>query len=107
TISPCHNLTSIATFSFSRLSLSNRRTSILSLFLRLSPAIRCFCKTSVTAINISSRREAFAKRMAMAGLNPHHRIGKFLMKMCDLVIYLALVVSGGPDSIALCLLTAH
>ncbi|KAL8160085.1 hypothetical protein V2J09_001622 [Rumex salicifolius] len=93
TISPRHNFTSIPTTSFSRVSLINRKISILSLFLRLSPAIRCFCKISVTAIDISSHREAFAKRMAMAGLNPHHRI--------------ALGVSGGPDSIALCLLTAH
>ncbi|KAL8158586.1 hypothetical protein V2J09_000123 [Rumex salicifolius] len=93
TISPRHNFTSITTTSFSRVSLINRRISILSLFLRLSPAIQCFCKISVTAFDISSHREAFAKRMAMAGLNPHHRI--------------ALGVSGGPDSIALCLLTAH
>ncbi|CAK7337406.1 unnamed protein product [Dovyalis caffra] len=33
---------------------------------------------------------SFSQRMAMAGLEPHHRIG----------------VSGGPDSIALCVLTA-
>ncbi|GAB4839214.1 hypothetical protein Ancab_028742 [Ancistrocladus abbreviatus] len=38
-------------------------------------------------------RDAFAQRMAMAGLKPHHRI--------------ALGVSGGPDSMALCVLTAH
>ncbi|KAK4369494.1 hypothetical protein RND71_013286 [Anisodus tanguticus] len=36
--------------------------------------------------------ETFAKRMAMAGLKPHHRI--------------VLGVSGGPDSMALCVLTA-
>ncbi|XP_043724578.1 uncharacterized protein LOC122671439 [Telopea speciosissima] len=37
-------------------------------------------------------REVFTRRMAMAGLRPHHRI--------------ALGVSGGPDSVALCVLTA-
>ncbi|OVA20346.1 tRNA(Ile)-lysidine/2-thiocytidine synthase [Macleaya cordata] len=37
-------------------------------------------------------KEAFAKRMSIAGLKPHHRI--------------ALGVSGGPDSVALCFLTA-
>ncbi|CAA7045775.1 unnamed protein product [Microthlaspi erraticum] len=36
--------------------------------------------------------EIFSRRMAMAGLKPHHRI--------------ALGVSGGPDSMALCVLTA-
>ncbi|CAK9187065.1 unnamed protein product [Ilex paraguariensis] len=41
---------------------------------------------------MSTYREAFAKRMAMAGLKPHHRI--------------AIGVSGGPDSMALCVLAA-
>ncbi|KAH7849084.1 hypothetical protein Vadar_012772 [Vaccinium darrowii] len=44
-------------------------------------------------IDMARYREAFAKRMAMAGLQPHHRI--------------ALGVSGGPDSIALCVLAAN
>ncbi|KAF7819811.1 tRNA(Ile)-lysidine synthase [Senna tora] len=43
-------------------------------------------------IDMSKYREAFSRRMAMAGLKPHHRI--------------ALGVSGGPDSVALCVLTA-
>ncbi|XP_057788515.1 uncharacterized protein LOC131005521 isoform X2 [Salvia miltiorrhiza] len=41
--------------------------------------------------DISSYRLQFAQKMAMAGLNPNHRI--------------AIAVSGGPDSIALCVLT--
>ncbi|XP_027358151.1 uncharacterized protein LOC113867208 isoform X2 [Abrus precatorius] len=47
---------------------------------------------SQCSIDISKYREAFSRRMAMAGLKPHHRI--------------ALGVSGGPDSMALCMLTA-
>ncbi|KAI9186322.1 hypothetical protein LWI28_016179 [Acer negundo] len=41
---------------------------------------------------MTNYKEAFSRRMAMAGLKPHHRI--------------ALGVSGGPDSMALCVLTA-
>ncbi|KAJ8471118.1 hypothetical protein OPV22_025461 [Ensete ventricosum] len=61
--------------------------------LRPSPCIplrRFLCKCS--APDMSRYREAFARRMAMAGIKPHHRI--------------ALGVSGGPDSMALCVLTA-
>ncbi|XP_016506151.1 uncharacterized protein LOC107823950 isoform X1 [Nicotiana tabacum] len=43
-------------------------------------------------IDMSAYSDTFAKRMAMAGLKPHHRI--------------VLGVSGGPDSMALCVLTA-
>ncbi|XP_051131395.1 uncharacterized protein LOC127251649 isoform X6 [Andrographis paniculata] len=50
----------------------------------------CFC--CQTEIGMSKYKEMFARRMAMAGLKPHHRI--------------AMAVSGGPDSIALCILTA-
>ncbi|KAG6723443.1 hypothetical protein I3842_03G207500 [Carya illinoinensis] len=56
---------------------------------------RFLCKNSrgaEDAIDISKYKEAFSRRMAMAGLKPHHRIG--------------LGVSGGPDSMALCVLTA-
>lgn len=42
---------------------------------------------------MSSYMDKFSKRMAMAGIKPHHRI--------------ALGVSGGPDSIAMCLLAAN
>ncbi|KAK3041676.1 hypothetical protein RJ639_001486 [Escallonia herrerae] len=63
-----------------------------------NPSNRVLCCNCSTAqhcndpIDMSRYREAFAKRMAMAGLKPHHRV--------------ALGVSGGPDSMALCVLTA-
>ncbi|XP_038879702.1 uncharacterized protein LOC120071467 [Benincasa hispida] len=62
--------------------------------LRLLPLPRCFCRYSSLQepIDLCKYREAFSKRMDMAGLKPHHRI--------------ALGVSGGPDSMALCVLTA-
>ncbi|KAG5009330.1 hypothetical protein JHK87_017845 [Glycine soja] len=47
---------------------------------------------SQCSIDISKYTETFSRRMAMAGLKSHHRI--------------ALGVSGGPDSMALCVLTA-
>ncbi|GLT69577.1 hypothetical protein SLA2020_417170 [Shorea laevis] len=56
---------------------------------------RFLCKCSRAAedpVDMSKYKEAFSRRMAMAGLKPHHRI--------------ALGVSGGPDSMALCVLTA-
>ncbi|KAJ1377454.1 tRN, partial [Sesbania bispinosa] len=59
------------------------------------PLACCFSVSSSPTecpIDISKYREAFSRRMAMAGLKPHHRI--------------ALGVSGGPDSMALCVLTA-
>ncbi|XP_058763257.1 uncharacterized protein LOC131636662 isoform X1 [Vicia villosa] len=61
-----------------------------------SPSISssCVCSSSSQqcSIDISNYRQAFSNRMDMAGIKPHHRI--------------ALGVSGGPDSIALCVLTA-
>ncbi|KAE9612561.1 putative tRNA(Ile)-lysidine synthetase [Lupinus albus] len=48
--------------------------------------------SSSPTIDISKYKQAFSRRMAMVGLKPHHRI--------------ALGVSGGPDSMALCVLTA-
>ncbi|KAJ4958670.1 hypothetical protein NE237_025781 [Protea cynaroides] len=59
------------------------------------PLNRFFCKCSELRrdeIDMAKNKEIFARRMAMAGLKPHHRI--------------ALGVSGGPDSVALCVLTA-
>ncbi|XP_061366426.1 uncharacterized protein LOC133309648 [Gastrolobium bilobum] len=59
------------------------------------PLTCCFCVSSSPSqcpIDMSKYREVFSRRMAMAGLKPHHRI--------------ALGVSGGPDSMALCVLTA-
>ncbi|WVZ15626.1 hypothetical protein V8G54_013192 [Vigna mungo] len=65
----------------------------------LLPLACCFSVSSSTSspsqcsVDISKYTEAFSRRMAMAGLKPHHRI--------------ALGVSGGPDSMALCVLTAE
>ncbi|KAK7272696.1 hypothetical protein RJT34_29469 [Clitoria ternatea] len=61
----------------------------------LLPLPCCFRVSSSPSqcpIDMSKYTEAFSRRMAMAGLKPHHRI--------------ALGVSGGPDSMALCVLTA-
>ncbi|KAL7106504.1 hypothetical protein ACP275_07G117400 [Erythranthe tilingii] len=50
---------------------------------------RFYCRHHTAEID---RRDKFAQRMGAAGLKPHHRI--------------AIAVSGGPDSMALCVLTA-
>ncbi|KAL8503795.1 hypothetical protein ACS0TY_022497 [Phlomoides rotata] len=52
---------------------------------------RFVCSHHPPETNMLRYREKFAQRMAMAGLKLHHRI--------------AIAVSGGPDSIALCVLT--
>ncbi|CAN1277987.1 tRNA(Ile)-lysidine synthase [Linum perenne] len=52
----------------------------------------CSLAEDRVAVDMGNYKEAFARRMAMAGLKPHHSI--------------ALGVSGGPDSMALCFLTA-
>ncbi|KAI3929099.1 hypothetical protein MKW92_051878, partial [Papaver armeniacum] len=64
------------------------------------PSNRFFCchctsspRTEQPTIDVVKYKEAFAKRMAMVGLKPHHRI--------------AVGVSGGPDSVALCVLTSQ
>ncbi|KAK7364035.1 hypothetical protein VNO80_12367 [Phaseolus coccineus] len=62
----------------------------------LLPLACCFSVSSSSSqcsIDMSKYTEAFSRRMAMAGLKPHHQI--------------ALGVSGGPDSMALCVLTAR
>ncbi|CAO2045371.1 unnamed protein product [Urochloa humidicola] len=52
---------------------------------------RCFATSSATASSsLAPYHASFARRMALAGIYPHHRI--------------AVGVSGGPDSMALCVL---
>lgn len=55
----------------------------------------CGCSSNLQdeSIELSKYKETFSRRMAMAGLKPHHHI--------------AVGVSGGPDSMALCLLAAE
>ncbi|XP_024641229.1 tRNA(Ile)-lysidine synthase isoform X2 [Medicago truncatula] len=62
-----------------------------------SPCCFTVCSSSSPSsqqcsIDMAKYRQVFSRRMDMAGIKPHHRI--------------ALGVSGGPDSIALCVLTA-
>ncbi|KAI5320477.1 PREDICTED: tRNA lysidine(34) synthetase TilS [Prunus dulcis] len=62
----------------------------------MSRQVSCKCLSTqapVVAVDMAKYKEAFSRRMAMAGLKPHHRV--------------AIGVSGGPDSMALCVLTAH
>nr|XP_043606889.1 tRNA(Ile)-lysidine synthase-like [Erigeron canadensis] len=58
--------------------------------------VRLLCSCSYNynqqTLELDKYKETFSKRMAMAGLQQHHRI--------------AVGVSGGPDSMALCLLAA-
>ncbi|KAM7258847.1 hypothetical protein ACFE04_014588 [Oxalis oulophora] len=55
---------------------------------------KCSLGAKITITNyMSDYQQAFSKRMALAGLKPHHHI--------------ALGVSGGPDSMALCVLVAN
>ncbi|XP_062090785.1 uncharacterized protein LOC133797041 [Humulus lupulus] len=87
--------------SITRIPLSVRTIPFLS-HLPLShslPSLRCYslsASSSLTtqdAIDMNKYQEAFSRRITMAGLKPHHSI--------------ALGVSGGPDSMALCVLSAH
>ncbi|KAJ3692223.1 hypothetical protein LUZ60_012573 [Juncus effusus] len=52
----------------------------------------CRCSSSSASPELTSYKVAFSRKMASAGINPRHKI--------------ALGVSGGPDSMALCVLTA-
>ncbi|KMT03064.1 hypothetical protein BVRB_8g196230 isoform B [Beta vulgaris subsp. vulgaris] len=67
----------------------NLRNGVVSLFFHRSSS-RFFCKCSQLPVEYT---EAFSRRMEMAALKPHHRI--------------AMGVSGGADSMALCALMAH
>ncbi|KAG5564712.1 hypothetical protein RHGRI_000791 [Rhododendron griersonianum] len=81
--------------SISRISSPPRFTKI-RFSLSVPSTNRSLCSRSNRqneAVDMAGYREAFAKRMALAGLKPHHHI--------------ALGVSGGPDSIALCVLAAN
>uniref|UniRef100_A0A0D9VEJ4 tRNA(Ile)-lysidine synthetase n=1 Tax=Leersia perrieri TaxID=77586 RepID=A0A0D9VEJ4_9ORYZ len=73
---------------------------LLPLPLRSAPLRRlllCRCCSSASPISSSSAalapyHQSFARRMALTGVHPHHRV--------------AVGVSGGPDSMALCVLAA-
>ncbi|CAI8594757.1 unnamed protein product [Vicia faba] len=58
----------------------------------ISSSCACSSSSQQCPIDMSKYRQPFSNRMDMAAIKPHHRI--------------ALGVSGGPDSIALCVLTA-
>lgn len=91
---------------------------------RASPCLplrRIIYRCAMSATDISAYKETFARRMAMAGIKPHHRIGttsvfssfiSFTRINLHLFINLLLFsleavgVSGGPDSMALCALSA-
>ncbi|VVB15010.1 unnamed protein product [Arabis nemorensis] len=81
--------------SIARVSFSfSPKTLFASYPLRHPKFSRLFCKLASVpeTVDETKHKELFNRRMAMAGLKPHHRI--------------ALGVSGGPDSMALCVLTA-
>ncbi|XP_030529899.1 uncharacterized protein LOC115740543 isoform X2 [Rhodamnia argentea] len=84
--------TFLSSFSTCSVRLFSRRRS----FRTSSPFSRFFCKCALQEHHavqaMAAYKETFSKRMALAGLKPHHRI--------------ALGVSGGPDSMALCVLAA-
>ncbi|GFP90462.1 trna(ile)-lysidine synthase [Phtheirospermum japonicum] len=71
-----------------------------------SRRVRFFCNHQLSEIDMPKYREKFAHRMAMAGIKPHHRLGGSSLGVLIVLRYSAIAVSGGPDSIALCVLTA-
>ncbi|XP_071742320.1 uncharacterized protein [Rutidosis leptorrhynchoides] len=68
-------------------------TPTLSKYVRNRLLCTCSYVTHTESVELPKYKEKFSKRMEMAGLKPHHRI--------------AVGVSGGPDSMALCLLAAE
>lgn len=80
--------------SFSTLYPNKPRNGVATFFFR-RPSSRFFCKCSQSKYSQLpvEYTEAFSRRMQMAALKPHHRI--------------AMGVSGGADSMALCALMAH
>ncbi|CAH8383052.1 unnamed protein product [Eruca vesicaria subsp. sativa] len=85
---------SIYSSSIARVSLSFSPKTLFASFPiqpRRQNFSRLFCNIA-SVPDETKYKEVFNRRMAMAGLKPHHRI--------------ALGVSGGPDSMALCVLTA-
>lgn len=41
----------------------------------------CNCSLQEPALDFSAYKEKFSKRMAMAGLRPHHRIGQMIISL--------------------------
>ncbi|KAL9224042.1 hypothetical protein vseg_000116 [Gypsophila vaccaria] len=81
------------TISHTILSPINLKNGVVSLlFNRINPT-RFYCRCSDKYRVPPEHADAFAKRMSLAALKPHHRI--------------AMGVSGGADSMALCGLMAH
>ncbi|RVW96321.1 hypothetical protein CK203_020734 [Vitis vinifera] len=117
-----------AVASISRVLSTKCRNSLISSQLCSSraPSNRFFCECShlQDPVDFIKYKEVFSRRMAMAGLKPHHRIGHSLTSHSPLAFLFSrsgcwenvgkkrkeknrtLGVSGGPDSMALCILTA-
>ena len=60
------------------------------------PSLRCFSQcasSSQHAIDMAKYREAFSRRMTMAGLKPHHRIGRWSLTALSLSFLELLFVS--------------
>ncbi|KAK8550263.1 hypothetical protein V6N13_118781 [Hibiscus sabdariffa] len=92
----CSQTRTIAKLSFSLLEPRFRR-HLCYVGPRNVPSTRLFCHCAgsqmLNLVDMAAYNEAFSRRMAMAGIKHHNRI--------------ALGVSGGPDSMALCVLAAN